>query len=60
VCNYSGYNIYLFQLDGYYWDKGGYFATIELCERDIDNWNYQDEGDRPDSPCLEAPWWSVQ
>ena len=60
VCRHDGYDVFLEPNEGFYWSKGGYFDTIEACKRDIDDWNYQYEGEHPDSPCLGAPWWSMK
>jgi hypothetical protein len=64
MAKFQGFSIHQNE-DGFYWQKGGYFDTIEECRADIAHWNHgeiitaQREGLIPvDTPCLEPPWWS--
>lgn len=35
---FEGFHIYKND-EGYYWDEGGYFFTVEECRADIHSWN---------------------
>ena len=48
--------------DGFFWQEGGYFDTIEECRDDIARWNRTSQGweEVPaDTPCLDPPWWAT-
>lgn len=38
---FQGFKIYEDD-DGYFWDRGGYFETIEECRKDIARWNIEE------------------
>lgn len=62
VERFQGFIIRRQEDDGYYWQEGGYFDTIQECREDIADWNSaaidDDINPHEDSPSLDPPWWS--
>jgi len=40
---FEGFKIYWSHKDGYYWQEGRYFETLEECRSDIDDKNRSNE-----------------
>lgn len=45
--------------DGFFWQEGGYFDTLEECRADIADWNMGEAEPHEDTPSLDAPWWTA-
>lgn len=60
---YAGFQVRQCE-DGFYWQEGGYFDTIEECRADIMDWvdSGVDDDINPheDTPALDAPWWEYR